>query len=61
MASIESLKLQVEEAKFIKDDSIEAVTAWSKEWSKEIKKITWLKLTEITYLTKCLVGKPVRN
>ena len=55
VASIESLKLQVEEAKFIKDDSIEAVTAWSKEWSKEIKKITWLKLTEITYLTKCLV------
>lgn len=57
VASIESLKLQVEEAKFIKDDSIEAVTAWN----KEIKKITWLKLTEITYLTKCLVGKPVRN
>lgn len=50
VASIELLKLQVEEAKFIKGDSIEAITAWSKDIKDHVAKVD----KEITYLTKCL-------
>ena len=40
VASIELLRLQVEEAKFIRGDSVETVTACSKDWPKSIN--AWL-------------------
>ena len=50
VASIELLKLQVEEAKFIMGDRVEAVTAWSKDIEDHVAEVD----ADITSLTKCL-------